>query len=298
MTPRLVLVTGSPRSGTTPVGDLLALAPGARSLYEPMNAVVGDRRVRSYFAVEGKEGFALDALVADVARPRLDLRPGIFPEDPPWRRVVKRVTGSRTLATYRLCRVDPTLRTIVWKDPFAALVADEVADRGVPVVVTVRPPHAVAASFARLGWRFDVTSLLARSGAEVPQLETVDIELPAVNAAVVWHVVYSRLLALTERRPDVQLVDVDGLVADPVATGRRLYDAVGLAWTPRVERVVRRRWRSDAGPSRPTTDRAHGGRRDLAAVNRYWVGVLGADEVDAVERIAGELWQRLSAAGS
>ena len=169
-TRRLVLVTGTPRSGTTPVGDVLAAARRTRTLYEPLNRHVGDRRVRRYFEVPGTGGFmdaTVDGLVDDVRRLRLRLRPGLFPEDRGPRRLAKRLTGSRARMTYRLARLPPRPRTLVWKDPFAAFLAEDVARRhDVPVVVTLRPPEAVAASFKRLGWAFDVHDLLGRLDAD------------------------------------------------------------------------------------------------------------------------------------
>ena len=50
---RLVLVTGTPRSGTTAVGSILAAAPGARELYEPFNRHVGMVEVDVDFPVVG-----------------------------------------------------------------------------------------------------------------------------------------------------------------------------------------------------------------------------------------------------
>lgn len=299
MTRRLVLVTGSPRSGTTPVGNLLALARGARSLYEPLNAHVGDRRVSRYFEVPGTGGFdeVVHELLHDISRPRLRLRRGLFPGDRGWRRAVKHLTGSRTKMTYRLCRVDPTLRTIVWKDPFAAFLVAPVVASGIPVVVTVRPPHAVAASFVRLGWSFRVEELVTRLlevGDDHRQLlDGVDLDLPAHNAAVLWHIVYQRLLDHAVSDPGVHLLDVEHLVVDPVVTARDLYRAVGLSWDARVERAVLRRFEPKGGPVRPPTERAHVGHRDLRQVNTYWEDVLTPADVEVVERLDADLWEQI-----
>lgn len=66
---RIVLVSGAPRSGTTPVGSLLAMAQGASMLHESMNVETGDRRVTKPFPVPGSDGFAesdLHELVQDI----------------------------------------------------------------------------------------------------------------------------------------------------------------------------------------------------------------------------------------
>jgi hypothetical protein len=285
MTRRLVLVTGMPRSGTTPVGDLLALAPGARTLYEPLNAIVGDRRVQRYF--ETFDDVKLDTLLDDIRAIKLSLRPGIFPEDRGWRRLAKRVSGSRTTMTYRTARILRP-RTIIWKDPFASLLAGRIAERAVPVLATVRPPVAVAASFVRLGWRFDVADLAARLGF-AGRFADLDLDRPAVNAGALWHLVHERLL----EEPAVRLVDVGALVEDPGVEARKLFAHAGLELTPAVERAVLDRYEADAGAPATPTGRAHTKNRSLRDVNTYWRDVLEPDDVRVVESLNAELWERV-----
>lgn len=299
----LILVTGTPRSGTTPVGDALALAAGTRSLYEPLNAEVGDRRITRYFEIPGTGGFdlaTLTSLLDDLAIPRLRLRPGVFADDRGLRRRVKRVTGSRTRCSYRACRLDRRLHTIVWKDPFAAFLVPEAAERGIPVVVTIRPPHAVAASFVRLGWRFDVDDLTVRfsqrrSPGVVPPPRAPDASAPAVNAAVLWQLVYSSLLGPIRAHPLVHAVAADALARDPVPTMERLFQAVGLPWDERTVRAGRRRFRVQAGPAVPSGRRAHGSARDVREIDRYWKDVLDPEDVRRVDELTGELWAELRA---
>jgi hypothetical protein len=56
---QLVLVTGAPRTATTPFAHVLSWAKGTHVLYEPMGPT-GDRRVPSRFAVPGQPGFSAD----------------------------------------------------------------------------------------------------------------------------------------------------------------------------------------------------------------------------------------------
>lgn len=296
---RLVLVTGTPRSGTTPVGDVLAAGPGSCALYEPLNFHVGDRRVRRYFEIPGADGFGdadVDELAAAVRELRLQLRPGLFPEDSGLRRLVKRVTGSQTRASYRRCRLRRDLATIVWKDPFAAFLAPRLAARhGIPTVATVRPPAAVAASFKRLNWRFDVADLARRCGAGPALLSGLDLDRPAVNAAALWHLVNGALLGATT--DGVHLLDMERVVADRTGEFRRLYERLGLTWSAAVLDRVQRSGRG-TGPARPSGTRAHGGQRDPRAVNDYWRDVLDRDELLVTQRLNDELWQRVRAAAA
>jgi hypothetical protein len=296
----LVLVTGTPRSGTTVVGDVLAEAAGARYLYEPLNRWVGLRGIDLDFPVPGSASFPaseLAALLGRLERLDLDLKPGVFPHDTGWRRMAKRVSGSRTTMSYRLCRLDPRLRTVVWKDPFALYLAGGVAAAGLPVIVTVRNPWAVAASFKRLGWGFDVIDLHRRltEAGRPPSLDLTTLDDPrdpVTNAAAHWSMAHEHLLAEQDDGRELRLVDLDDVVERPVATYRSLYEHVGLSWTDDIAGRVEGRYSSD-GSAAPAEGRAHDWRaRDVSQVNRYWEGVLTDAEADRVRSIAGPLWEK------
>src|SRR6476620_8525932 len=123
---RTILVTGCPRSGTTPVGANLALAPGTRYLYEPFNPRYGLRSISRHYEVPGANGFSLnqfDRCVDAIRRLRLELKGYDWRAEEGWRRLVKRVVGSRCQVSYWLCRLDWSLHTVIWKDPTACLAS-------------------------------------------------------------------------------------------------------------------------------------------------------------------------------
>jgi len=299
VTQPLILVTGSPRSGTTPVGDVIALGAGVRSLYEPLNFHVGDRRVGRYFEVPGSDEFPLelaDELVGDVAAVRLRLKRGVRPDDHGWRRLAKTLVGTRTTVSVRRARIDRRARTILWKDPFAAFwVRRLVETHAVPVVVTVRPPLAVAASFKRLRWGFDVAGISERLGHDAGGIRAIDarrLHDPVVNAAALWSLVYGELIPLLGH-PLVQVIDVDRVVSEPQQTYRRLFASLGVEWTHAVDEELGRQYRADQAPAQPQQARAHVRDRDVRAVNRYWDRVLEPTEVDAVAELTYDVEQRL-----
>lgn len=305
-TRRLLVVTGSPRSGTTAVGDTLALAPDVMSLYEPLNATVGDRRVSHYFEVPGSPSFPAEAaqrFAEDLMQLRLRLRPGIFKRDPGWRKAVKLFTGSRALASYRKARLAPA-PTLIWKDPFAIFwlkqLSGDVADFA--AVVTHRPPLAVAASFARLRWRFDLASLLERleAAGEFLPPEAVrfvrehDMRNPALNGAATWAIVYGWYLHADV--PDSTLVDAKDLTSVPDAY-RQLYERVGLPFTPEVERrIAEEQQRQASAKGADFGRRAHTKHRNLANMNSYYTGVLSEEEQEQIRDGLGALADQVRAA--
>jgi hypothetical protein len=306
---RTVLVTGCPRSGTTPVGTNLALAAGAQYLYEPFNPSYGLRAITRYYQVPGADGFSpgdLDACVQAIRTLRLDLRSYAGRHDTGWRRRIKRLIGGRAHLSYWRCRLDWTLDTIIWKDPIACLSTAAVVDRHrLPVVVTVRPAAAVAASYKRLDWDPGVASVLdslAQLGIEYPQLRRRwldSAEEPAIGAALLWTVLYTTLLEWAESRPLMRFLSLQASLDDPVPVYRDLYRWLELPWSERVEReLLREAQKGRTGPSanhQPLPARAHVGRRRLDEINTYGRRLLTATEAGMIEEMTGELWLRLQA---
>ncbi|MDN4173517.1 hypothetical protein QWY28_11220 [Nocardioides sp. SOB77] len=308
---RFVLVTGMPRSGTTGIGSALAHAPGAAYLYEPLNAESGLRSVPEYFLLPDDPG--VDERLAEVLGLHLRVRDGVWPTDGALRRTVKRVTGSRTRTSAYRCRFDPRVRTVVWKDPFAAFLVDRVVARhAMPTVVTVRSPEATAASFKRLGWSFDVDRVRRKVAARFPDLDAAVREdgwdawadSPTTNGALLWRLLYGHLdAALTglpgltgpaAAPPPVAWVSTAGLIADPMAAYRRLYALAGLELTADARAAIEQDYR-DEGTSEPSATRTHDPHRNVQQSTDYWTRTLDPAEVEAVRQITAAVRPRVEA---
>ncbi len=300
--PRIVLVTGIPRSGTTAVGRVLAMGGTACALHEPFNRDVGLREIERYFEIPGTAGFSVEVLgrrVDSIRRLDLRFKSGVFPDDRGVRRLIKRVVGGRSRASYRKCRLHNHLDTIVWKDPFACFCADVLADKHrIPSVVTVRNPWAVAASFKRMGWRFDIVDVASRA-AEAGLVERAgrlahgrDLDNPTINAAVLWHLIHETLLEMSAGRA-IYLANLDDIVEYPLRAYSSLYDKLELSWSEGIARKISEMYESRSERKHPREKRAHDSKRDLRAINLYWQELLGEEEARAVGELAGETWGRI-----
>lgn len=302
-----------PRSGTTGVGTALAHAPGAASLYEPLNPESGLRSVAQYFVLPPAGGLPQDRelsdVLAQVLRVSVRTRTGVWPQDSRLRRAVKQVTGSTSRASAVRIRLDPRVRTVVWKDPFASLLVPTVArDLGIPAVVTIRPPEASAASFKRLGWHFDVERVvrgLERVHPGAAYLEGMVEQVrrrrdPVSVGAQLWRVVYGYLhhslvvSGLPDGSAGVAWVNPRTLLADPVGTYVDLYRRLGLEMTDRARSAIESDYR-DEGSGAPAGGVTHDARRNVQQANSYWASVLDPDEVALVRSLTDEVREDLEA---
>lgn len=307
---RVILVTGCPRSGTTPVGSNLALAAGARYLYEPFNPNYGLRAISRFYEVPDANDFSLarfDECVEKIQRVRLDLKRFTYPRERGMRRVVKRLLGSRSHMAYRMCRLDWTLRTVIWKDPTACFCSAAAIDRhDIPVVVTVRPAAAVAASYKRMRWDSSLPQLLdslGQIGITYPEFfarHSLVQDSQAVGGAMLWWVVYTTLLDWAASRPQMYFFDLQRSIEHPVEAYRGLYGALGLPFSTAVSEALHRTYDKAKDAKTMSTDtlpqRAHVSGRTLGDVNTYGRKLLSPEERDVIDAMTSGLWQRLQAA--
>ena len=302
---RLILVTGMPRSGTTAVGDVLGTARGAAILHEPLNYLVGLRDVPHYFVLPGGgevTNDTLDQWVSDMQSLSLHYKPGLFPKEKGLRRLVKQVVGGRSVNSYRRCLWTPGIDTLIWKDPFAALSARYLHEHyKMPVVVMLRNPWAVAASFKRMRWAFDLDEIMSRiQQAGQPHFRLNDKAWklrhePAANAALLWFIIYSSLHAQLAPEGGLIGLSLDELIQDPATVYAELFDLLGLPWTESVKRGVLKRYLGkQSEPRVPIGEKAHDRKRDLASMNQYWRKLLSADEQALVSAVCEELWESLA----
>jgi len=300
---RLILVTGAPRSGTTAVGQMLSLAAGAGALHEPFNYHSGLRHIANYFEIPGTAAFSLvqfDRTVGQIKNLALEFKTGIFPSDQGWRRAVKYVVGARPLNSYRRLRLLPGLRTIIWKDPLACFAAARAAQQHqVEVLVTLRNPWAVAGSFKRMEWAFDLADLAARLqqiGAAVASEQVrpdKDLHASVINGVVLWSMVYSTLAQWAPSNPRLHFVNLDDVVDAPLATYAALYKRLDLVWDERVAAKIKKYYRGESQRSAPKARQAHDAGRNIAAVNKYWRAYLTEPEKEFVRQVTETQWEKL-----
>jgi hypothetical protein len=299
---KLILVTGSARSGTTAVGHNLSLPITAGYLHEPFNVTVGIRDVEHQFEVVGARNFSaerLDAIMRGIVTLRLRWKSGVWPTDRGLRRFVKHFLGGRARVSFLRCLANPVLNTIIWKDPPAALLANEVsAGYGIPVVVTARPPEAVAASCVRLGWHprvdhlLETFSQLGWSDNGLARQFGSEFGRPAVAAAARWWLIYSKLTEWGAKSSNIHFVSIQDIVEKPVEMYKHLYNVLNLPWSRRISQRIKKDYEQSSAihPNAELPKVAHIKHRNLEAVNVYGRELVSPEDRRIIYEMTGNLW--------
>jgi hypothetical protein len=245
-----ILVTGLPRSGTSWTGKMLAAGGDLVYVNEPLNPQhppgrcpgVLDATVthRFQYICEDNEDTWLPAFSDTVAlryRFLAELRHNRAPYD------LARLTryGSAFAAGRMLGK-----RALL-DDPFAVLSAGWFAARlGCRVIILVRDPVSLVASWRRLGWTVYFHELLEQPllVRDHPEAETlrplVGSQDHLAKIAALWRVTFTVTERLANRHPEILIVRYQDLAADPLAGFRRLYAWAELPWSPRAETRITR----------------------------------------------------------
>jgi hypothetical protein len=247
---RPILVTGAPRSGTTWVGNVLALDRRAASIHEPFNPKTPNGRCRADFGrgfryvTRESEGPYLEAL-----RDTIGWRYSLGAEIAATRSLRQAAHAARDAAYFganRLRRVRPIV-----KDPLGLASAEWMADRfDMQVVVVIRHPVAFVSSLRAAGWhRFPFGTFGEQPEFVRARLAPFADEIAAAIAgrpdaieasALLWKLLHHHIRLLRDDHPDWIFVRHEDLTRDPEAGFRAIFGRLGLDFSAEVERGLRR----------------------------------------------------------
>jgi hypothetical protein len=153
------------------------------------------------------------------------------------------------------------------------------------VVITVRHPAAFASSLKRLNWPFDFQDLLAQPLLMRDHLEPYRVEIQSVGpddvigqAALLWKLIYGAVHTIRGSNPDFLFVRHEDLSLDPIPGYRALYAALGLEFTPRVEKTILSSSSSE-NPRELSRKKVHAIKLDSRANVDNWKKRLTTEEI-------------------
>ena len=246
-----VLVTGSPRSGTTWVGHMLTASPQLYYVHEPFNpdhrpgCGVCNVRFQHYqtYITEANESRYVKP-IKQMIEGKYNFSAGILAS----RSLadIKKVWSQKKIYNeYHRKGMRPLI-----KDPIALMSAGWLARRfNLNVVVMIRHPAAFVASMKRLAWGFRPErwalsqKLLLRdylSPLEDELKRLRDSETDIIDqAALLWKTAYFVVTRYKRAHPDWIYLKHEDLSRDPIATYENVFSRLGLDFTDEVrDRIV------------------------------------------------------------
>ena len=283
-----ILVTGTHRSGTTWVGKILAADAMTAYVSEPLNVLhrpgVFRPKIKYWYQYICQEN-ENEYLPAFEELLEFDYHLWDEIRSLRSRRDLLRMGRDFLIFYNGLMRGQRPLL----KDPFAVFSTPWFAKRlNCKVVITVRHPAAFASSLKRLNWPFDFRDLLNQSLLMRDHLEPYQEEMQSVpaedvlgQAALLWKLIYRVVRTTCEQHPDFLIVRHEDLSRDPIPGYRALYTALGLEFTPRVEKFILNSSSSE-NPRELSRKKVHAIKLDSRLNVDNWKKRLTAEEIERV----------------
>jgi hypothetical protein len=271
-TPRPILVTGSHRSGSTWLGQMIAASDTVGYIHEPFNIDRGPGICRTrfpYWFTYIRPG--TDGDMADDFRRLLGFRYNYLAQAGSVRsrrdvRVLIR-DGGRFLR-YRMRHARPLL-----KDPMALFSAEWIAETfDAQVVVVVRHPAAFAGSIKLDGWAHPFSHFLDQPALMEDHLSRFREEIDAFareehdildQAALLWRLIHSTIADYRVQHPEWLVVRHEDLSRDPIEGFGTLFAALDVPYTEDAKQAILR----STSRSNPA-DREVSGRQFLSRDSR------------------------------
>ncbi len=290
-TRRPILVTGSHRSGTTWVGQMLATSPAIAYINEPFSPTTY-RRYRgrcaahfpywnTYVTQENEADFY--PYLKNTLEFRYNLSGQIAANKnlSDFRRTIKEYF---LFASYRLLDKTPLL-----KDPLAIFSAEWLFQRfNLQVLVLIRHPAAFAISLKRLNWRYNFAELLqqplllrdhlAPFAAQIAEYAAVENDI-IDRAALIWKIVYHVVHKYQQQYDHWLYRRYEDLACNPVLEFETLFRAFSLDFSPAVQTVIQTYTDATNPVEAPEKDWAMR-KRNSAANIQSWKQKLTEAEID------------------
>ncbi|MCB1351968.1 MAG: sulfotransferase [Rhodobacteraceae bacterium] len=242
-----ILVTGSHRSGSTWVGNILALAPRAGYVHEPFNRHCMPGICRAGFphwfqyVHEGDpESSHYRACLQDTLSWRYSPRAQLRNLQGVW----DTARMLRDMSHFRLRRL--LKERVIMKDPIAFFSSEWLARSfGMDVVMVIRHPAAFVASIKAAKWVLHYRTFLEQPALMEDLLADFREEIEAMagqeddtlqSAILLWRIIHQQISEWQTAHPDWIFLRHEDLSRDPEAEFRALYDRLGLEFTEKVRR--------------------------------------------------------------
>lgn len=281
-----ILITGTPRSGTTWLGKLLEADGRSTIFMEPLSRVNGLRGIRHWFPFSSPGGRDYIALIDRFLCGGTVRFRAFYPGRPLLRSIASMIIPDGRQKAFRAAVENPPA-VLVIKDPIACMAARHLIENyEFAVIFMIKHPLAFYDSLLRVGWDGAdmAASLIEQSPREATRARDHDLTTPAGRAAFIWCAINEEGVDLARQFPDhVILALHEDLCSDPQAGIDRILDRVGISGSSGIVDYLRN---STTGTAvRPHQRALHVLERNTAALPERWRDHVSiADQTIILER--------------
>jgi hypothetical protein len=301
MNKQLLLVTGSPRSGTTVLGRMIAFSSEVNYIWEPFNNKYWDG-IPDYYPYVGdgsdsEKAITYDSLINNVIhlinlKPKVSFNSGASKI----KKIAKKYRINRsTFLWYRWAQIRNVVfnpRVLVCKDPIGIFLSEHLIRKfEFKVIAVIRHPAGVALSRKKLDWKFDFDWWRSQKdfynvhfGKIDNIVKTHDLDFIR-ESSFHWLTCYSYLQEIKEKYPEsVMIIRHEDLCVDAVQEMQEIFKYLGLTLNGRVVDKIQETT-SGSQLERSTLNLAKLEKRDARSLVFKWRDEISQDELNVIREI-------------
>lgn len=244
-----ILVTGSHRSGTTWVGQMISAAPHVAYIHEPFNPKVNVgmrpnpfKNWFEYICDENSEDYAqvIDEIISFKHPLSINRN---FIETKKIKNAIRVIRNQGLYLMHKIHRDRPLI-----KDPIAFFSAEWLYKKyNMDVLVLLRHPAAFCSSLKIMNWEFDFNNFLKQPLLMERYLYPFEKEIRefAKNKKNViekgilqWNCFYSAIRIYREKYPDWLFIKHEDLSNDPINQFESIYKKFDVEFTQEAKRII------------------------------------------------------------
>ena len=294
-----ILMTGMPRSGTTFISHILLKSNSLVYLPEPFNMNYGllgvDCRFPYIRSQDSNDKYV--PLLEDLFNFRASYKRN-YSRDGNFKKITKFFFGSRANIRYRLNgSFKKNSSRFLIKDPDAAFLSGYMYERyNCQVMIIIRHPGAIMASFKRLGWTFDFTDFLMRSEFnnqylnELEQLMKKKNKSLAEQVGLLWICIYKVLTIYAKRHCSWLTIKHEDICLKPEETFEKMFEWCNLKYTNLIKKEIIGKTKSD-NAVHARNNAIHDLTRNSQKLVDYWKDSVTHEEKNILKKITEPIAQ-------
>ena len=150
-----IIISGIPRSGTTPLGKVLSSIEGFSMIYEPFNVNQGINDIDFNYPYPGKNISVKEfqSIFNKLIHFKSSFKKGYLKHDNFTKRIIKTIVGNESSISFLKAKKSSSIKQLLIKDPFLLFSSEQLCLNH-KVIICYRPLMPLAGSFKRMKWNF------------------------------------------------------------------------------------------------------------------------------------------------
>lgn len=289
---KLIIISGSPRSGSTWVGKVLAEHPKTHYVHEPFN--IGIKRNISPFKywMEGVFENQPDNHLTNVKK---YLKSFYAIDSNFLKSELRKVINFNSFRKFIWTLIELRQVTPILKDPIAFFALEWIYKNfPTKIIITIRHPAAVVASLKQKGWGYDFQQMLDQPDLMNNYLSPLRVEIEEFastrktiveQGALLWKTVYFVNKIYMKNYPSWFYVRNEDLSLDPFDQYEDMLNFTGLSTSQEVYDYVRKTTTARKGEE---TYLVRDSKRNISK----WKNILSEEEIAHIKEFTSGVWEQ------